>query len=208
MRALWILLDFLFPPRNTEAFVASATIESLGSHARPRAIDAQTHGLLPYRAPLVKACVVEAKFRDSEKAQRLLGHVLADHLREWSAEQAPFSGNALVIVPVPLAAARMKERGYNQTERIARLATRDLLNIRVDAGLLARVRDTLPQTSLDGHRRRENLAGAFQMIGTPDPRHTYIVFDDVLTTGTTMHACIRALEDAGATSVYAVALAH
>jgi ComF family protein len=208
MTLLRIILDLLFPPRSDEALVNDATSESIGVHARPKAVTENVTALLPYRARLVRACVLEAKFRDSDRAQRLLAGVLADHLREWVADRADLEPGLVFVVPVPLSREREKERGYNQAERIARKALGNLPEIRLETGLLARVRDTLPQTSLDGAGRRENVQGAFGILRDPDPLHTYIVLDDVFTTGSTLEAAMTALGDAGAARIYGLALAH
>lgn len=195
MRALRSILDLLFPPRDSEALVNAATSEDFGALARPRAHDMNIVSLLPYRAPLVRACVREAKFRDSEKACWLLAKVLADYLSD--------EGVSPIFVPVPLSAERMKERGYNQAERILRKA-----DVSVEAGLLIRTRDTLPQTSLPRNERPENVRDAFSLLREPDPAHTYIVFDDVLTTGSTLRSALTAFRASGAARVSGLALAH
>ncbi|MES2931580.1 MAG: hypothetical protein V4682_02670 [Patescibacteria group bacterium] len=208
MLLLRFILDLLFPQSDTQALVRDATLASIGAHARPRQVDEHIVALLPYRRSLVRACIVEAKFRDNEQAQRLLASMLAEYLAEWSTEHAALSSSTLVLVPVPLSAARYKERGYNQTERIAHLAAKQLPDVYLDTDLLARVRDTAPQTSLNGVERRSNLEGAFQAARTPDPSCTYIVFDDVTTTGTTLRAAIAALRAVHPGAVMGIALAH
>ena len=207
MKLLRAILDLLFPPRDTEALVNEATSESLGALARVRTHEDRTVSLLPYRAPLVKACVTEAKFRDSENAQKLLAAILAEHLWSFVEDLQSYERRTVVLVPVPLSEARRKERGYNQTERIGRRALAGLADVTLDTRILTRTRDTLPQTSLGGRARRENLKGAFSAMH-PDASHTYIVFDDVRTTGTTLTEAMRALGNAGATRVYGISLAH
>ena len=208
MRLLVAILDLLFPPRDHEALVRAASAASLGAHLRTRAHEDGSISLLPYRAPLVRACIIEAKFRDNGRAQELLASALASYLFERQAEDAVFEAQSLVLVPIPLSAARERERGYNQAERIARRALRDLPAISLKQDLLRRTRDTLPQTSLGGRKRRENVAGAFSAARDLDPAHTYIVFDDVRTTGATLAAATDALRAAGAARIYALSLAH
>lgn len=207
MRLLSIILDFILPARDTEVLVARASIETIGALVEPIRTNDGTEALLPYRTQLVKALIVEAKFKDNEKAQRLLGTILADHLRESIAEHAAFEAKTVKIVPVPLSAKRVKERGYNQVERVCRIAMRSLPEIAIDTSTLARTRDTLPQTSISGHVRRTNVIGAFTAQNV-NPAYTYIVIDDVTTTGATIQAAVSALQDAGATHVIPVALAH
>ncbi len=205
MRILSRILDLLFPARDTEALVRDASMESAGAHVAPMLRDDGIVALLPYRAPLVKALIVEAKFRDNERAQRLLGSVLAEYLQGCGTEREE-SQERYALVPVPLSRKRLKERGYNQAERICRAALPLLPNMRIEP-VLVRIRHTPPQTELGGLARRKNLAGAFQASGI-DASHTYIVIDDVATTGATLRAAISALEGAGATRVIPLALAH
>jgi ComF family protein len=201
MRLLRALFDLVFPERAAQALVSEATLEILGTLVQPVHVQPDTVALLPYRAPLVRACITETKFSDSQKAAALLAGVLAEYLKTLKIE-------AIVLVPVPLSKKRMKERGYNQVERVAQLALSSLENTELAIGLLARVRDTLPQTSLAGTARRDNLNGAFAVKGSFDPRHTYIVLDDVLTTGSTMKAALGTLREAGIPTVSGLSLAH
>lgn len=208
---MWILraiLDLLFPQSRNASRVTDASPEALGFLVRPEHIGNDIVALIPYRTPLARACIVEAKFKDNERAHDLLAGVLADYLNEWSADETPFTPGALVLVPVPLSKMRLKERGYNQVERIARKAAAKLPDVYLDTDLLIRTRDTLPQTTLSGRARRQNLKGAFASSTSPDSEHTYIVFDDVVTTGATLSNALQALRDAGASRVLGLALAH
>lgn len=208
MRVLRLVLDLLFPLSDRATLVEDATLESIGQYARPVCITENIVALLPYRKPLVRACITAAKFKDNEKAQVLLAGVLIDYLNEWSASNCVLDESPLVLVPVPLSSERRKERGYNQVERIARHAAKNLSYVYLDTDLLVRTRDTLPQTTLSGTQRRANVAGAFGVSYPPDRSHTYIVLDDVTTTGSTLTAAIEALESAGSTTVLGITLAH
>ena len=208
MRFLSPILDLLFPPRDAEALVRGADDAALGAHARARTHADGSVSLFPYRIPLVRACITEAKFRGNERAERLLASVLADYLREWHADRIPLERERAILVPVPLSRERRRARGYDQCERIAGRAARTLPGITLDTGLLVRVRDTEPQTSLGRRARLRNLDGAFALSRPPEPDHTYIVFDDVRTTGATLAAARAALEEAGASRIALLSLAH
>jgi ComF family protein len=104
------------------------------------------------------------------------------------------------IVPVPLSPARLRERGFNQSELIARaLSSRWRIPVWTDA--LARARDTESQTRLSPGDRLRNVAGAFDVSSATSSRlrgaHVMLV-DDVVTTGATMNACAEALVARGA----------
>jgi ComF family protein len=110
-----------------------------------------------------------------------------------------------VLVPTPLAASRLRHRGYNQAERLAReIGCRRGLPVRPE--LLLRRRDTRTQTALTPEARRANIAGAFLARGVRGRR--VIVVDDVFTTGATLVACAEALLEAGASEVGAITFAR
>jgi ComF family protein len=112
----------------------------------------------------------------------------------------------VVLVPVPLGAARLKERGYNQCDFLARaLAVRLGAPARTD--LLQRVRDTERQTGLAPEGRRANVAAAFH-VGAGLIPPVPVLVDDVFTTGATLVAAAEALLAAGAREVRAVTFAR
>ena len=104
-----------------------------------------------------------------------------------------------MIAPVPLAAQRLVERGYNQAWQIARPLGR-ALQVRSDATLLARVIETAPQSRLDLDARRQNVGRAFRVSKPVHGLHVAIV-DDVMTTGATLEAFAHVLKAAGARRV-------
>lgn len=111
----------------------------------------------------------------------------------------PPDASRRVLVPVPLAPERFRERGYNQSEAIAR-GMASPAQLAVSVNLLSRVRNTPTQTQLSPERRRENVTDAFRV----DPRAatdyvgcTAVLVDDVVTTGATLNACAAALGAAG-----------
>lgn len=113
------------------------------------------------------------------------------------------------LVPVPLAPARRRERGFNQSELIADgLARR--WGVPVWPHALARVRATGTQTQLTPGERRINVRGAFRAPHhAPDLRGTHLVLvDDVVTTAATLNACAAALCEAGARIVSYVTFAR
>ena len=125
------------------------------------------------------------------------------------------------LVPVPLGPKRLWQRGYNQSERLARALSRRWRRPVVD--LLARARETATQTALTPEARLANVAGAFEMrnaergsrsrrsgdcsafrLPTSAFQRPLVLIDDVFTTGATLAEAARALEVAGATTVAAV----
>ncbi len=112
-----------------------------------------------------------------------------------------------IIVPVPLHATRLRERGFNQASLLAAL-----LSARTSISskpVLERIRYTTTQTALDRSERMENLHNAFRLRKNADVRGLRVLLiDDVLTTGSTLSECARVLKRAGALSVHAATAAR
>jgi ComF family protein len=111
-----------------------------------------------------------------------------------------------LVVPVPLGRERMKERGYNQVGLFAIPLSR-LQNWHYSPRVLRRVRETRSQVGLSAAERKENISGAFWANPTLASGKSLLLMDDVTTTGATLAACAEALQEAGARTVYALALA-
>ena len=120
-----------------------------------------------------------------------------------------------VLVPIPLAPKRLRQRGYNQSDALAASLGR-LWRLPVSRDLLTRTRETATQTALTPETRLANVAGAFTAEGpvsgrlTPGRRPgvsrdtTFVLVDDVFTTGATLAEAARALAQAGARRVFGV----
>jgi len=153
---------------------------------RPPRFDAAL-AALAYRAP-VDWLVQRFKFDGRLACGVVMGELLADAV---SASDRPLPD---ALIPVPLHAARLRERGFDQARELARVLGRRL-TVPVAGNCLSRIRATAAQTGLDAAGRRRNLRGAFRVQGTPPARVALV--DDVLTTGSTMGECARALKRAG-----------
>jgi ComF family protein len=136
---------------------------------------------------------------------------VAARLAEELLSAAPTRGlleEGAVLVPVPLHPRRRRERGYNQSELLAReLGART--GLEVAARALVRRVDTPPQAGLSAAGRRRNVAGAFAVRRrTRVAGRVVILLDDVLTTGATALACARILREAGAAEVRLLSVAR
>ncbi|WP_419708267.1 ComF family protein [Pseudomonas sp. NFX224] len=135
----------------------------------------------------------------------LLGELLTQALQHRFEDDLPQPD---LLLPVPLATRRLRQRGFNQAAMLARwLST--ALHIPCDERSLLRTQDTGAQQTLNAEARKKNLRNAFAL--TPEAsfkgRHLALV-DDVLTTGATAQALARLLTDAGAARVDIYCLAR
>jgi len=107
-----------------------------------------------------------------------------------------------VITAVPLNAARIRERGYNQAEWIA-MGLSKAWKVPCDFNFLKRVKYTSTQTDLTAKERKENIKDAFELETIIDSMSVAII-DDVITTGATISECAKILKNNGAIKVTAV----
>lgn len=110
---------------------------------------------------------------------------------------------APLLIPIPLAPSRLRERGYNQCGHLARALVRRGSGMAC-AEVLIRVRTTVSQTQLTPAERRANVHGAFAVPARARAAvrgRACILVDDVLTTGATLNACAVALSDGGASEI-------
>jgi ComF family protein len=114
-----------------------------------------------------------------------------------------------ILIPVPLHPTKERERGFNQSLVIAKslneaTEAKDLQN------LLVRTMYTQTQTRLSRAARHQNVKNAFALASDAVviPNQTYILVDDVITTGSTLNACAAVLHEAGANQVKVATLGH
>jgi ComF family protein len=146
------------------------------------------------------------RFKYSGEYQR--GYDLGERLAERVSDLLP-SRRIDLVVPIPLHKRRYRSRGFNQSAILAKCIS---ATVSVPTGEpLARERNTSPQVRLTAEERLENLNRAFEVV--PEAKSeiqgkSLLLVDDVMTTGATLAAAARELEDAGAAEVYGVTLAR
>lgn len=153
---------------------------------------------------VVKESIHRFKFNKRKKLAQPLGVLLVNYLgRKPGLELEELDG----IIPVPLHQKRLRERGFNQVELLARTLSR-YFELPVTPAL-ERTRPTQPQFDLKREERFNNVKGAFRVI---DPKAVYnkkvLLLDDIYTTGSTISECGRVLKNAGARRVEVLTLAR
>ncbi len=104
-----------------------------------------------------------------------------------------------IIIPVPISKKRMLERGYNQSELIAKELAKKLEFINVELDVLHKIKNTVAQSLLDKEHRKNNLKDAYGIKNEEKIKgKKVLLFDDIFTTGTTADVCSKVLKQAGA----------
>jgi ComF family protein len=136
---------------------------------------------------------------------------IADDMAAVMAPPSDLAAGSSALVPIPLAPKRLRQRGYNQSEALAR-ALGSRWKLPVLPHVLERTRETPTQTALTPETRLANVAGAFGVSNDQwsmiHDHSTLIIVDDVFTTGATLAEAARALEQAGAKRVYGITFAR
>ena len=135
---------------------------------------------------------------------RCLAEPLAIELVKYM-QQNPLPSE--LVVPVPLHPYRLRKRGYNQSELVARYMGR-MLGLKVDTKSLRRIVNTKSQAMLEkALLRHKNMKDAF-VSSSPVQGKKILLVDDVSTSGSTLNSCASALKKAGAASVWGLTIAR
>jgi ComF family protein len=149
----------------------------------------------------VRKAVHQLKYQNLRAIAPRLADLLADYLRS-----NPLPGEVLAYVP--LHPRRLRERGYNQSELLAKeLSSR--ISLPLIEGCLIRVKQARPQVkAVDVEERRRNVSDAFACRDDRVRGKQIILVDDVCTSGATLESCAVALKRGGAMSVWGLTLAR
>jgi ComF family protein len=132
------------------------------------------------------------KFNGRLAQARLLGELMADWL--GSVVESP----PAQLIPVPLHADRLRERGFNQAVELARPIARKF-GLSLNLHGVRRVLATSPQSDLSRKQRLKNIRGAFEVLQSVSGY--VVIVDDVMTTGSTADELAKTLLRAGAERV-------
>lgn len=139
----------------------------------------------------LKRAIAVMKYENHPEIGRVLGNYLGE---AWLLNTPPLNKKP-VIVPIPLHAKKLKDRGYNQAALIAE-GFCQTTGLKLKLNGLARIKETKAQFSVSGSEREQNLADAFS-IGQDFSRHhpdaPVLLVDDIYTTGATAKSAVYAL---------------
>jgi len=172
--------------------------------------------IFDYQNPVIRKVIWRFKYRNARDVAKCFGarlyeEVLNELGDELDASIMPLNANSFLLVPIPLHNKRLRERGYNQSELLAREIIRhDNAKIfQIETKALKRTQNTKPQAKSEKRASRfKNLCGAFTATPSIVRGKHIILIDDVTTTGATFSEARKTLLQAGALTVRAYAVAH
>ena len=220
----YAILDFILP---LHCAACGRTIASGGGYVCPMCMDnlkrlpseilniefnkkfAETNYVTAYWAPYmffpgtgIQNIVHQFKYKNKFRVAQEMGRVSGNLFKSEGV-----SFDAGYIIPVPLFRTKRVQRGYNQSEYIAK-GLNEILGIPVLRSALKRIRNTRTQTGLDIDERKQNMEGAFTVKNIEAiSGKNIILVDDVVTTGATINECAKTLKEAGAGDVFVISFA-
>lgn len=157
-----------------------------------------------FRGPL-RELVHTFKYNGVKDLAEILVELLTDRL------YGRLPKGRILLIPMPLHFRKKAERGFNQTEILAKLLS-EKLHLEYSDNLLKRTRYTKPQIGLESRDRLKNIAGAFEVSQNFDKEilknRTILLLDDVTTTGATIEEAARTLRQNGAKIIWGITVAQ
>ena len=198
------LIQLLFPERCRGCGRAGRAIcrSCIARIPRARTPPPGTFAVYDYGHHLVRWTIRDLKYNRKSESARALAAAATLYIDEYL---RPHTN--IILVPIPGHPRKKRDRGFNQSELLAKWWSKVLPTAHTQH-LLRKAVFTLPQAHLNRHERLRNVVGTMECARTLDPSMTYVIIDDVTTTGATCMEARRALIASGATRVLSIALAH
>jgi competence protein ComFC len=170
-----------------------------------------------YKTPLCRQAIWEVKYRANKKLIRDFSLLLYEYILEELTDLETFNNfKNIILLPIPASPKRTREKGFNQCILICRELIkidkeRNSNNFNLLENFLIKENETEHQARVSNRKKRlENLKGTFSINGNPPSNSSFIIIDDVITTGATMNEAFRALKETGVNTkkIRGFALAH
>ena len=217
MRRVFIFLfNLIFPKNDREIFLETLTSRNLlATCAKFNTINGlmsdfantnSVRAIFSYRDKLIKEIIWQMKFCGNRKCAKLCGEILSGSLCEMCATEK------FILLPIPIHKRRRSERGFNQCELMCEEIIKEN-KIIYEPNLLLRKIYKKKQSWGDKKDRVKNISGVFEINQKKFPENyvsgkSFILIDDVITTGATVNEARRLLTEAGAKKVLIFVFAH
>lgn len=221
LREIWkIFLDILFPPiclscrkflsekeKDEIALICNPCLESIPINKIVFRTGRQylLFAASSYENAVLRNLIHEFKYRNLMTLQKPLGKIIIRYLKGVA---LPIQDTT--IVPIPLHPSRLRSRGFNQAEILARIVGISL-DLPIETETLKRIKNTKSQIDLKSHdERRENIKNCFEILAQSKEKvknKNVLLVDDVYTSGATIDEAAKVLRRAGVKDIKALVLA-
>ena len=207
------ILDFFLPERRDFSLVKK--LDEFSVISLPRALDVEglswIHPLFHYKDKKVRAVIWELKYRENTLILEHIGKLLFEEIISIISDIILFDNDVqFVLLPIPITTERRLERGYNQSEYIAKaILENDIEHILLYAPQwFQKIKETPRQSRSENKEDRiKNLVGCFEADNRLEGKYI-ILIDDVVTTGSTLLEAKNTLTAIGVRDVLAFTIAH
>jgi len=169
------------------------------------------HPIFNYRDPLIKKSIWLLKYKGKKKIANTFATIIHERIIEELSDLIIFENfKNPILIPIPLAPKRKKERGFNQAELICKELIKLNKNLKLEKDILIKRKDTIHQANIKNRNERlKNLIDSFTVKNSKIIKNRNIILiDDVCTTGATLNEAKKALKGAGARKIIAFTVAH
>lgn len=197
------ILDFIFPKKCLECgsfgkYICDNCLKKVGKSGWW----GRNYSVFKYEGVIRKA-IIALKYKYSTAIVDELSSIIVSRMQNME-----FRIQNIMLIPVPLHQKRFNERGFNQSEEVGKLIAKSM-GWDFNANLLIKNKNTKHQVGLKGAERRQNLSNVFSLNSAfRIPDSSIVVFDDVMTTGSTLSEAKKALEKAGFKNVWGLTIAR
>lgn len=151
---------------------------------------------------IIRKKLIDYKFNEKSYLYKTFSKIILNNTKIYR-----FLKNYDIIIPVPMSNLKYNNRGYNQTELIAKEIAK---NLKIDVSIrnLVKIRETETQSLLTKEQRKENVNGAFEIVNYNGFKDKHIIlFDDIYTTGSTINECVKKLKKANPKGILVLTIA-
>lgn len=151
---------------------------------------------------LVRNLILQYKFNDKAYLYRTFCEFIVKNKKVFD-----FIKSYDIIIPVPIHKARMRERGYNQSELIAKELAKKL-ELKVYTDVLIKIKNNKVQSTLSSKEREINTKNVYKLVNLEKIYNKRVlIFDDIYTTGATINSCIEEVKKANVKKIGILTLA-
>lgn len=163
----------------------------------------EQHMYLFFYQDKIRDLILDYKFKDKAYLYQIFSEIITKN-KKIRAILKKYD----IMVPIPIHTKRKKQRGYNQSELIAKEVTKEIKEVRYEPKVIKKEKNTLPQSSLTKKQRKQNVQHVYKVINQEKIKNNKIILlDDIYTTGSTVNEIAKQLKEHGAKEILVLTIA-